>query len=198
MPILRHNESKTSVNSTRSTIIDLGEDIRRGRKDLVVCEVYIGHGMVKAGAEISVRGIALPVALHSSRTSESIMPFSLPPQQLDLPFNISVIALAPSVLQSASLDPSAVARHLLRITLPTSEFEAPITDPLTGKSAPAPRPRWYLDLLNDGAVVQLRLKTRKQGGEAKYMMGDSTITVEDERKIRTFKGVESKLSQLVK
>ena len=198
MPTLRHNESKVSVNSTRSTIIDLGEDIRRGRRDLVVCEVYIGHGMIKSGADISVRGIALPVALHSSKTSESIMSYNLPQQQLDLPFNTSIIALAPSVLQSASLDPSAVARHLLRITLPTSEYEAPITDPLTGKSAPAPRPRWYLDLLNDGAVVQLKLKTRKQGREAKYMLGDNAISVEDERKVRSFKGVESRLPQLVK
>jgi len=126
------------------------------------------------------------------------MSYNLPQQQLDLPFNISIIALAPSVLQSASLDPSAVARHLLRITLPTSEYEAPITDPLTGKSAPVPRPRWYLDLLNDGAVVQLKLKSRKQGREAKYMLGDNAIPVEDERKVRSFKGVESRLPQLVK
>jgi hypothetical protein len=199
MPTLRHNESRTSVTSTRSTIIDLGEDIRRGRRDLVVCEIFIGHGMIKQGADISIRGIALPVALHSSRTSESIMSYDLPQQQLDLPFNVSIIALAPSVLQSASLDPSAVARHLLRVTLPTSEYEAPITDPLTGKSAPAPRPRWYLDLLNDGAVVQLKMKNRKGGqGEAKYMLGDEIITVDDERNVRNFKGVKSRLPQLVK
>jgi hypothetical protein len=198
MPTLRHNESRTSVNSTRSTIIDLGEDIRRGRRDLVVCEVYIGHGMIKSGADISIRGIALPVALHSSRTSESIMSYNLPQQQLDLPFNVSIIALAPSVLQSASLDPTAVARHLLRVTLPTSEYEAPITDPLTGKSAPAPRPRWYLDLLNDGAVVQLKMKTRKLKGEPKYTLGDNPVIVEDEKKIRNFKAVEDRSPQLVK
>lgn len=198
MPTLRHNESRTSVNSTRSTIIDLGEDIRRGRKDLVVCEVYIGHGMIKSGADISIRGIALPVALHSSRNSESIMSYNLPQQQLDLPFNVSIIALAPSVLQSASLDPSAVARHLLRVTLPTSEYEAPITDPLTGKSAPAPRPRWYLDLLNDGAVVQLKMKTRKLEGEPKYMLDEDAIKVEDEKKVRNFKAVENRSPQLVK
>jgi len=198
MPTLRHNESRTSVNSTRSTIIDLGEDIRRGRKDLVVCEVYIGHGMIKSGADISIRGIALPVALHSSRNSESIMSYNLPQQQLDLPFNVSIIALAPSVLQSASLDPSAVARHLLRVTLPTSEYEAPITDPLTGKSAPAPRPRWYLDLLNDGAVVQMKMKTRKLEGEPKYMLDEDAIKVEDEKKVRNFKAVENRSPQLVK
>jgi hypothetical protein len=155
--------------------------------------------MIKQGADISIRGIALPVALHSSRTSESIMSYDLPQQQLDLPFNVNIIALAPSVLQSASLDPSAVARHLLRVTLPTSEYEAPITDPLTGKSAPAPRPRWYLDLLNDGAVVQLKMKIRKGGqGEAKYMLADEIITVDDERNVRNFKGVKSRLPQLVK
>jgi hypothetical protein len=201
MPTLRHNESRTSVTSGRSTVIDLGEDIRRGRRDLVVCEIHVGQSMIKAGAEISIRGIGLPVALHSSdvasRQSDSIMSYNLPQQQLDLPFNVSVIALAPSVLQSASLDPSASARHLLRVTLPTSEYEAPITDPLTGKSAPAPRPRWYLDLLNDGAVIQLKMKTRK-GGEARYMLDDKAIPVEDERKVRSFKGGRTRLPQLVK
>jgi hypothetical protein len=39
---------------------------------------------------------------------------------------------------------------------------------------------------------------RKQGSEAKYMLGDNVIAVEDERKIRSFKGVESRLPQLVK
>jgi hypothetical protein len=201
MPGLRHNDSRTSITSNRSTVIDLGEDIRRGRRDLVVCEVHVGHAMVKSGAEISIRGIALPVALHASdtmsRQSDSIMSYNLPPQQLDLPFSVSVIALAPSVLQSASLDPASSARHLLRVSLPTSEYEAPITDPLTGKSAPAPRPRWYLDLLNDGAVVQLKMKTRK-AGDAQYMIDDKAIPVEDEKKVRSFKDARTRLPQLVK
>lgn len=198
-PTLRHNESRTSVTSTRSTIIDLGEDIRRGRRDLVVCEVHIAQTMIQSGADISLRGIALPVAQNppDSTHSDSIMSYTLPQQQLDLPFKVSIIALAPSVLQSASLDPSAPARHLLRVTLPTSEYEAPITDPLTGKSAPAPRPRWYLDLLNDGAVVQIKLKTRKNG-PARYILGEDEVTVQDEKTVRGFvKDFRSKLPQLV-
>lgn len=198
-PGLRHNESRVSVASTRSTIIDLGEDIRRGRRDLVVCEVHIGQNMIQSGADISLRGIALPVAQNppDSTRSDSIMSYNLPQQQIDLPFKVSIIALAPSVLQSASLDPTNPARHLLRVTLPTSEYEAPITDPLTGKSAPAPRPRWFLDLLNDGAVVQLKLKTRVEQ-PAKYIMDAEEVEVEDERKVRGFqKDSRARLPQLV-
>lgn len=199
-PTLRHNESRTSVTSTRSTIIDLGEDIRRGRRDLVVCEVHIAQNMIQAGADISLRGVALPVAQNppDSIHTDAIMSYNLPQQQLDLPFQVSIIALAPSVLQSASLDPSTPARHLLRVTLPTSEYEAPITDPLTGKSAPAPRPRWYLDLLNDGAVVQLKLKTGKDATNPKYLLDGQEMSVQDEKSVRGWhKDVRGRLPQLV-
>jgi hypothetical protein len=68
---------------------------------------------------------------------------------------------------------------------------------LTGKSAPAPRPRWYLDLLNDGAVVQLKLKIRTEQ-PAEYIMDAEEVEIEDERKVRGFqKDLRAKLPQLV-
>ncbi|TYJ58802.1 hypothetical protein B9479_000638 [Cryptococcus floricola] len=190
-PPLKHTDSRSSVNS-RSTVIDLGEEIRKGRKDLMVMEVEIGSKAVKNGCEIELNAVSLPVALHSTSSGSepgtdgtttptglsataSIdgLPLTLPNQPLGLPFKVSVISLAPSVLQAASLDPSLPPRHLLRVTLPTSGFDAPIiNDPLTGPGTPMPRPRWLLDLINDGAVVSLKLKVTKSQ-ESKILDGEA-------------------------
>lgn len=222
-PILKHNDSRTSVNS-RSTVIDLGEEIRKGKKDLVVMEVEVGSRAVTNGCIIELTAVSLPVALHSSLSPDSpagtitdpsavldggardaasigTLPLTLPSTTIDLPFRPTIISLAPSVLQTASLDPSSPARHLLRVTLPTSGYDAPINDPLTGPGTPLPRPRWLLDLINDGAVVQLKLKTAPEteslpmgagtDGEGKdenglarasYMYQGEEIAVQDEKR----------------
>ena len=163
-PSLHHTDSKLSVGSGRSTVIDLGEDIRRGRRDFVVAEIDVGAALAKAGCDVEILTVSLPAAQHSSATQtrgDGVLSFTLPPPSIDLPFKVSVIALTPSVLQSASLDPGS-SRHLLRVILPTSGYEASVDDPLGGsaRSTPSPRPRWLLDLINDGAVVQIRLKAR--------------------------------------
>lgn len=148
-------------------------------------EVEVGSRAVTNRCIIELTAVSLPVALHSSlslgspagtlidstpavlegaRDAASIgtLPLTLPSLTTDLPFKPTIISLAPSVLQTASLDPSSPARHLLRVTLPTSGYDTPINDPLTGPGTPLPRPRWLLDLINDGAVIQLKLKTSSE------------------------------------
>ncbi|WWD08843.1 hypothetical protein V865_006957 [Kwoniella europaea PYCC6329] len=185
-PPLKHNDSRSSVNTGRSTVIDLAEEIRKGRKDLLVLEVELGSSPIKSGCEIGLKAVSLPVASHNPSSEVSVLPFDLPQENLDLPFKLSVISLAPSVLQSASLDPSSQSRHLLRVTLPTTGYDAPISDPLGGTAAPTPRPRWLLDLINDGAVVQLTLKPHKDENKTGYMYGLNEVPVEDEKRSKHF------------
>nr|XP_019050191.1 hypothetical protein I302_00616 [Kwoniella bestiolae CBS 10118]OCF29121.1 hypothetical protein I302_00616 [Kwoniella bestiolae CBS 10118] len=185
-PPLKHNDSRSSFNTGRSTVIDLAEEIRKGRKDLLVLEVELGSSPTKQGCEIDLKAVSLPVALHNPSSEVSILPFDLPSENLNLPFKLSVISLAPSVLQSASLDPTSQSRHLLRVTLPTTGYDAPISDPLGGTAAPTPRPRWLLDLINDGAVVQLTLKPYKDEGRKGYMYGLNEVVVEDEKRSKHF------------
>ncbi|WVR03981.1 hypothetical protein IAU60_000980 [Kwoniella sp. DSM 27419] len=197
-PVLKHNDSRTSVNS-RSTVIDLAEDIRRGRKDLVVLEVELGSELVKSGCEVDLRAVSLPTASHNPGDDSATIPFELSTETIEFPFKCSIVALAPSVLQSASLDPSSQARHLLRVTLPTTGYEAPIADPLTGTgpTAPMPRPRWLLDLINDGAVVQLNLKP---ASDQVYRYGGEQVVVEDEKSKKHLglrDGTRQRLPQLV-
>ena len=195
-PILKHTDSRSSVQSSRSTVIDLAEDIRRGRKDLVVLEVEIGVALVKSGCEVQLRGVSLPVALHSPKNNDDALSFTLPGEALSLPFNVTIIALSPSVLQSASLDASSPARHLLRVTLPTSSYDVPIADPLTGKTAPLPRPSWLLNLIHDGAVTEVRLLP-KHHSPPSYTFGGTQIPVIDERKAPKMM-IRPKVPQLVK
>ncbi|WWC87689.1 uncharacterized protein L201_002581 [Kwoniella dendrophila CBS 6074] len=198
-PLLKHNDSRSSVNTGRSTVIDLAEEIRKGRKDLLVLEVEIGSAATKFGCQVDLKAVSLPVALHNpTNEQQSVLPFKLPQQEnLDLPFRCSIISLAPSVLHSASLDPTTQSRHLLRVTLPTTGYDAPISDPLSGiAAAPTPRPRWLLDLINDGAVIQLTLKTHRSpqiteldGGQTMkkgYFYGSNEIIVEDEKRSKHF------------
>ncbi|WWC68792.1 uncharacterized protein I206_102727 [Kwoniella pini CBS 10737] len=190
-PPLRHNESKTSINTGRSTVIDLAEEIRKGRKDLLVLEVELGISSMKAGCQIDLKAVSLPIATHDPQSESTNLPLNLPNEYLDLPFRCSIISLAPNVLQSASLDPTSQSKHLLRVTLPTTGYDAPISDPLGGTAAPTPRPRWLLDLINDGAVIQLTLKPHsapKEGEDKKkgYWYGLNEVLVEDEKRSKTF------------
>ena len=183
-PVLRHTDSKLSVaSSSRSTVIDLAEDIRRGKRDLLVADIEVGTLLAKSGCDIEILGMSLP-ASQFTHNGESVLPFSVPPPAVDLPFRVAVIALAPSVLQSASLDPTQNPRHLLRVTLPTSGYEPSIDDPLSSRTPPLPRPRWLLDLLNDGAVVNVSLKPRSEAG---YRLLNQSVSVEDEKVGRPFR-----------
>lgn len=182
-PALAHSDSKSSMASSRSHLVDYAEDIRRGRRDLIVAEIEVASELMKHGCEIAIRAVSLPEAYHGPGGSDaSVLPLDYPGDKLGMPFKCSVISLAPSVLQTASLDPTSQIRHLLRVTLPTSGYEAPVNDPLTGQTAPLPRPRWLLDLINDGAVVQVRLLPRRSAPPA-YMFEGVELAVEDERKL---------------
>lgn len=200
-PGLAHSDSRTSVQSTRSQVVDLAEDIRRGRRDLIVAEIDVGSELVKSGCEVAIRAVSLPEAYHGGQGDSSTLPLDFDGDKLGMPFRATVISLAPSVLQTASLDPTSQTRHLLRVTLPTSGYEAPVNDPLTGKTAPLPRPRWLLDLINDGAVVQIRLLPRRME-PASYMFEGTELPIEDERKMVTGRqanrdAVRLRLPQLV-
>lgn len=197
-PVLSHSDSKGSMASSRSHFVDYTEDLRRGRRDLIVAEIDVAAELVKNGCEIAIRAVSLPEAYHGPGGSDaSVLPLDYPGDKLGMPFKCSVISLAPSVLQTASLDPTSQTRHMLRVTLPTSGYEAPVNDPLTGKTAPLPRPRWLLDLINDGAVVQVRLLPRHSDPPA-YMFEGVELSVEDERKSPRHKEpIKLKLPQVV-
>lgn len=182
-PSLRHADSRGSMGSTmRSQGVNLTEDVRRGRRDLIVAEIDVASDFIKGGCEIAIRAVSLPEAYYGTGTESNMLPLTFPGDKLSLPFRCTVISLQPSVLQAASLDPKTQTRHLLRITLPTSGYEAPVNDPLTGSTSPLPRPRWLLDLINDGAVVQVRLQGRKKEPPA-YMFEGAELQIEDERKL---------------
>lgn len=183
-PSLNHSDSRNTINSTRSQMFELAEDIRRGRRDLIVADIEVGAEFIKGGCEVAIRAVSLPEAYHGDGGDASILPLDFAGDKLRMPFKCSVISLAPSLLQSAALDPTTSTRHLLRFSLPTSGYEAPVNDPLTGKAAPLPRPRWLLDLINDGAVVQIRLVPRRQEPAA-YMFEGVEVPIEDERKLPT-------------
>lgn len=186
-PGLRHNDSRTSFHSGRSTVIDLGEDIRRGRRDLTIAEIDIGTETL--GAEILIRAVSLPIAQNTA--ADGLLPLKLPSTNLDLPFRCQVFALSPSVLSTSE---TSVSRHMLRITLPTSGYDA-ISDPLIGQAGPLPRPRWLLDLIEDGVLVEIRLQS-KPDLNGKYQYNGVELGIEDERKSRA--GPRARIPRLVK
>lgn len=94
-----------------------------------------------------------------------------------LPFSPHVHLLPPSPLHTSSASGSnptseLPTRHLVRITLPTSQYLIPsVDDPLTGETRTAPpKPQWFRKLEEDGAAANLTIiirplpeKYRKKG-----------------------------------
>lgn len=190
---LKHVDSKLSVNSiasrtSTSTVIDLAGELRRAaaERDFVVAEIVLDSSRYPHGYDI-----ALTCALHDSlarksdTTDADYLPLALASKDgIEASFKVNIIALAPTVLQSAMLDPTTASdRHLVRITIPTSLYDTPIADPLTGKSAPVTRPDWLISIMDQGALVKCSLTPKTAGGAGgvTYTHDGNDLVVEDER-----------------
>ncbi|KAI0091452.1 hypothetical protein BDY19DRAFT_930564 [Irpex rosettiformis] len=76
-----------------------------------------------------------------------------------LPITTAIYTMPPSPLLSSGLNADRPPCHLLRLTLPTAQYQmSTIEDPLTGETRTAPaRPRWLLDLDEGRAVIRIEI-----------------------------------------
>ncbi|PFH50939.1 hypothetical protein AMATHDRAFT_60111 [Amanita thiersii Skay4041] len=86
-------------------------------------------------------------------------------EQQILPLGYTVHTMPSSPMHSSGLAAESPMRHLVRLTLPTAQYQIQtVEDPLTGemRSAP-PKPSWLVEMEEGGsAVVEVEVRPRKE------------------------------------
>lgn len=78
---------------------------------------------------------------------------------MDLPIKVAVLPLPAPPIHAASLSSAPPRKkHLVRLTLPTAQFQTPVQDPLHEEPQRAPkRPAWLDVVEGKGAVVHFAI-----------------------------------------
>lgn len=121
-------------------------------------------------------------------------------QQSILPLSYSIHTMPSSPLHSSGLNAESPSRHLLRLTLPTAQYEvSTLEDPLTGEVQTAPpMPEWLIGLLEErrdddgtlnslGAIVQVEVRpgngTNSASSKGSSQRGMGMITMVDGKEV---------------
>ncbi|KAI6112907.1 hypothetical protein F5141DRAFT_1110296 [Pisolithus sp. B1] len=155
-----------STERTRSSAFTLKGELKQST-DLVVAEVLVDSKLYPEGYSVQITSslregskfLSLPVASATTQTPDGST------------------FLPASPLHSSGLNADRPPRHLLRLALPTAQFQiSTVQDPLTGETRSAPpKPQWLLDLRNKGFIVQIEIGPSSGGG--KKNGGGATVNV---------------------
>lgn len=133
--------------------------------DLLVAELVVDSKLFPEGYQVKV----------GSRLDKSVERLALPPSGQSvssdnpLPIVYAVYTLPPSPNHSSGLNADRAPRHLLRLTLPTAQYQvSTIQDPLTGETRTAPpKPQWLLDMEEGRAVIDIEIRPSMSGTDGK-------------------------------
>ncbi|KAH9941967.1 hypothetical protein B0H21DRAFT_824300 [Amylocystis lapponica] len=130
--------------------------------DLLVAELIVDSKLYPAGYEVHVKSrvdkaqtrLALPSGADDASTQDT------------LPIAYTAYTLPPSPLHSAGLSTDRPPRHLLRLTLPTAQYQvSTIQDPLTGETHSAPpKPQWLCDMEEGRVVIDIEIRATPSAG----------------------------------
>jgi hypothetical protein len=165
--------------------------------DLIVAEMVLDTKLYPEGYDVAitstVREGTKPISLSPSFNTGSAGadPSFVPTTNAStLPISTNIYTVPASPLHSSGLNADRPPRHLLRLMLPTAQYQiSTVQDPLTGETRGAlPKPQWYLDLQEKGFIVQVDIrplvgasgngKTGVNVNGAKKSGGDVTARVE--------------------
>ncbi|KAH7921184.1 hypothetical protein BV22DRAFT_1038944 [Leucogyrophana mollusca] len=154
--------SSERLKSSSSAFTVKGEI--RHSTDLLLAEIIVDSKLYPEGYEVQT----------GSRARENAKYISLqPPKPKDdsdssqvLPIGYALYTVPASPLHSAGLNADRPPRHLLRLTLPTAQYQvSTVQDPLTGETRSAPpKPQWFLDLQEKGFVVEVTIRPAAASG----------------------------------
>ncbi|KAG9313239.1 hypothetical protein JVU11DRAFT_6701 [Chiua virens] len=119
----------------------------RHSTDLVVAEVVVDTKLYPEGYDVAI----------TSTVREGSKCITLPSSTDTIP---SPTTNTTSPQHSSGLNADRPPRHLLRLMLPTAQYQiSTVQDPLTGETRGAlPKPQWYIDLQDKGFVVQTTIR----------------------------------------
>ncbi|EMD39336.1 hypothetical protein CERSUDRAFT_112974 [Gelatoporia subvermispora B] len=154
-----------SRDAARSPTMFTSRGEVRHPTDLLVSEIVVDSKLFPDGYELHVRArlektkarLALADAGNDG-LAEGV-----------LPMTCSAFTLPPSPLHSSGLNADPPPRHLLRLHLPTAQYQvSTIQDPLTGETRTAPpKPQWLTDLEEGRAIIAVEIRSATAGRATK-------------------------------
>ena len=132
----------------------------RPSTDLLLAEIIIDSKLYTNGYAVKLKSRMCSGTKHISLQS-------LADGDQVLPIAYTVHTMPSSPLHSSGLNTDRPTRHLLRLTLPTAQYQiSTVQDPLTGElqSAP-PKPQWFLDLQGKGTIVDIEIQPASAGAK---------------------------------
>lgn len=160
---------------TASTIKARPSEARSRSRELRSASMFTVRGEVRLPTDLVVGEFVVDTKLYpvgycvkiKSRIDKTKQRLSLPKDMQDtedwtnvLPVSSFVYTMPPSPLLSSGLNADRPPCHLLRLTLPTAQYQmSTIQDPLTGEMRTAPaRPQWMLDLDDGRAIISVEIR----------------------------------------
>ena len=177
------NPPRERVRSSSSVFTPRGEV--RPSTDFLVGEIIVDSKLYPDGYAVQtrsrVRGKSQLISLEPPTDQAA-------PTQVLLPIAHALYTMPSSPLHSSGLSTDRPTRHLLKLTLPTAQYQiSTVQDPLTGeiRSAP-PKPQWFLDLQEEGVLVDIEIRPNsrsKRAGNAIIVDGDPATVVSEKESL---------------
>ncbi|KAK0466749.1 uncharacterized protein EV420DRAFT_1505146 [Desarmillaria tabescens] len=192
-PMTSPSESPTSHQRSVSDTSFSGEFSLRGRSssaftvkgevrqttDLLVGELVVDSKLYPDGYTVVLTSRARERGLQGQ---PGLIDLQLPEGAkrciLPLAYTIHTVPLSP--LHSSGMNAGSPTRHLLRLTLPTAQYQiSTVKDPLTGETQSAPpKPQWLIDMEECGAIVDVEVRPLAAGKKGVIVLAnDSEATV---------------------
>ncbi|KAI0073061.1 hypothetical protein K474DRAFT_1667048 [Panus rudis PR-1116 ss-1] len=177
-----HSRSRDALRPATSSMFTIRGEVRQPI-DLLVAEMIVDSKLYPEGYEVKVKSriekcgegevLGLPSSASTSSSSSNAMGSSVGVGKTEsgtdeiLPINYAIYTLPPTPHHSSGLNTDRPPRHLVRLTLPTAQYQvSTIQDPLTGETQQAPpKPQWLLDLEEGGRAV-LNVEVRPWNGRS--------------------------------
>jgi hypothetical protein len=164
----------------------------RHSTDLLVAEVVVDSRLYPEGYDIRLRS-------HIRDNGKRV---SLEPLESNghvgsiLPFSYNVYTLPVSPLHSSGLNNDRSTRQLVRLWLPTAQYQiSTVLDPLTGEmQAPPPTPQWLINLRECGAIVELEIRP---GSKESVSVDGERVVVLNEKESLTSLGRDELLDDRI-
>ena len=170
-PATRRSDSRDLRSPSNSMFTVRGEV--KYPTDLLVGELVVDTKLYQGGYTVSIRS-----GIDKDRQSLSLpSPNEEETSVSSLPITVAAFTMPLSPLLSSGLNTDRPPCHLLRLTLPTAQYQmTTIQDPLTGETRSAPpKPQWVLDLEDGQAVVSVEVKPAALGSADKKGKLDNII-----------------------
>ena len=197
--------SASSEKIKSSSVFTVKGELRHST-DLIVAEVVVDTKLYPEGYDVAITSTAREGTKYMSLApSSDAVSSSVPTSTLPISTNIYTVPASP--LHSSGLNADRPPRHLLRLMLPTAQYQiSTVQDPLTGETRGAlPKPQWYLDLQDRGFIVQVDIRplsgasangnkvvngngAKKNGGDILARVGGVVVGVAGEKESLTALG----------